>query len=382
MGAVGSGGGRGQQSIPAVVGKLLLFFAACTLLTAYLAFTIGNIHLFQHTYKLTATFDDATGLLRSDNVKVAGVVVGRVASVKIDQGRARVEFTVKDSVKVASDSQAVIRWRNLIGERYLYLYPGTASTVLRDGDRVARTRSVVDVGELFNRLGPIVKAVDPKDVNTFLDTIVQALDGNTDKIRESIDNLAVVAQSLGSRDQQIGRLIDNVNTVAGAINDRDAQIRTVLDNLVLISRTFSQNTDVLNTAVTELGDFSDNFGSLLANNQTQIDHIIANLNKIVAEVKVKLPVLDTTLGGLDTAAKTLFNASRYGEWLNQVIPCGALLNNPSTGPVVPVNDPCITGAPSAGLSAGASSQSTQAPAAPDLHGSQAINQILQRGLQP
>ena len=97
MGAVGSRG-RSQQSIPQVVVKLLLVFAVCTVLTAYLASTIGNINLFEHTYKLSATFDDANGLLRADNVKVAGVVVGKVGSVKIDQGRAKVQFSLKDSV--------------------------------------------------------------------------------------------------------------------------------------------------------------------------------------------------------------------------------------------------------------------------------------------
>src|SRR5437588_3029769 len=129
--------------------KLVVFFTVCALFTGYLAFTIGNIHLFQHTYKLTATFDDATGLLKDDNVKVAGVVVGKVNSVKIDQGKAKVEFTVKDSVKVPTDSEAAIRWRNLIGQRYVYVYPGTGSTVLRGGDRVTTTRSVVDLRELF-----------------------------------------------------------------------------------------------------------------------------------------------------------------------------------------------------------------------------------------
>src|SRR5438309_9124322 len=157
--------------------KLVTFFAVCTLFTAYLAFTIGNIHLFQHTYKLTATFDDATGLLATDNVKVAGVVVGKVDKVKIDQGRAKVSISVRDSVKLPSDSSAAIRWRNLLGQRYVYLYPGTASTLLRGGNSITHTRSVVDIGELFNRLGPIIKAIDPKDVNTFLDTIVAALDG-------------------------------------------------------------------------------------------------------------------------------------------------------------------------------------------------------------
>src|SRR5438309_3850739 len=88
--------------------KLVTFFAVCALFTAYLAFTIGNIHLFQHTYKLTATFDDATGLLKDDNVKVAGVVVGKVTSVQIDQGRAKVGFTVNDTVKLPTDSSAAI----------------------------------------------------------------------------------------------------------------------------------------------------------------------------------------------------------------------------------------------------------------------------------
>src|SRR5437763_4441703 len=200
--------------------KLVVFFAVCALFTGYLAFTIGNIHLFQHTYGLTATFDDATGLLKDDNVKVAGVVVGKVSSVQIDQGKAKVGFTVKDSVKVPTDSSAAIRWRNLIGQRYVYLYPGTASTVLRDGSSVAKTRSVVDVGELFNRLGPIVKAVDPQQVNTFLDTIVQALDGNEQNLRQAIDDLSRVAASLGTRDQAIGRLVEDLNNIGSAFHDR------------------------------------------------------------------------------------------------------------------------------------------------------------------
>jgi phospholipid/cholesterol/gamma-HCH transport system substrate-binding protein len=322
-----------------VIVKLVLFVAVCSVMTGYLAFTIGNIRLFQHTYGLTATFDDATGLLEADNVKVAGVVVGKVTGVSIDQGRARVGFSVRTSVKLPSDSTAAIRWRNLIGQRYLYLYPGTGSTVLRDGDRVTRTRSVVDVGELFNRLGPIVKAIDPKDVNTFLDAVVAGLDGNKEKLSQTIDDLAVVAASLGQRDAAIGRLIENVNTVVGALDERDAQIRTVLDNLVLISQTFSSNTRVLDEAVTELGDFNGHVGALLSENQAHIDSIVGNLKAVVDEVRVKLPVLDSTLGGLDEALKRMDSSSRYGEWLNNVVPCGAI-GDPA---VLVSNDPCITG---------------------------------------
>ena len=81
-----------RASLTRTIIKLVVFFALCSVFTAYLAFTIGNIRLFRHTYTLKASFDDATGLLADDNVKVAGVVVGKVTSVKIDQGRAKVQF--------------------------------------------------------------------------------------------------------------------------------------------------------------------------------------------------------------------------------------------------------------------------------------------------
>ena len=180
----------------------------------------------------------------------------------------------------------------------------------------------------------------------------------------------MVAQYLGSRDVAIGRLVDNVNSVAGAINDRDAQIRTVLDNLVLISQTFSQNTDVLNTAVTDLGDFTDNFGSLVANNRAELDRIIDNLNTVVAEVKLKLPVLDSALGGLDQVASSLFASSRYGDWLNNNVLCGALFNPAQ----VKSNDPCISGAGSL-QAAGPQSQAGR-----QSSGAQAVSQILATSL--
>ena len=318
--------------------KLVAFVAVCTLFTGYLAFTIGNIHLFEHTYKLAATFDDVTGLLPNDNVKVAGVPVGKVTGIKIVNGKARVTFTVRNDVKVPTDSKAAIRWRNLLGQRYVYVYPGRASTTLAGGALVRNTVSVVDLGELFNRLGPIVKAIDPAKVNQFLDTIVAALDGNEGKIRQSISDLAVLTKGLADRDEAIGRLITNANTVTGAINSRDAQIRTMLDNLVAIAGTFSENTDVLDQAVTNLGDFSTNLGGLLANNRSEVDRIVANLTTLINLVQSKLPTVDHALAGLDEGAKRLFTSSQNGEWLNQTIPCGIVGYSPKTPVDVCIKD--------------------------------------------
>ena len=135
--------------------------------------------------------------------------------------------------------------------------------------------------------------------------------------------------------------------------------------------------------MTDLGDFTDNFGSLLASNRGQIDRIVANLNAIVGEVKVKLPVLDSVLGGLDEAAKRLIASSRYGDWLNNNPYCGALFNPAQ----VESNGPCISGtgslqnAQSQSQSQTQTQPAAQAQAAPEGHGAEVVTQLLAPSLR-
>lgn len=353
--------------------KLGAFIVVCLGFTAWLAFTIGNVRVgdlgpFDDSYSLSATFDDVTGLLVDDNVKVAGVKVGKVTDIEIVEGRAKVTFAVDDDVQVAADTQAAVRWRNLLGQRYVYLYPGQASTVLRDGDAVGKTRSVVDLGELFNRLGPIVQAVEPEQVNIFLDAVVGALDGNQAKLSRAIDDLARLSGGLAQRDQAISRLIGNLDTVAGTITTRDQQIKTVLDNLLAVVDTFSDNTAVLDQAVTSLSDFSDNLAFLLTRNRTQIDNIVTGLRTLSAEVGEKLPTLDSALANLDEGAARLFAAGRYGEWLNQAIPCGRFFYGEEFGPDKGVN---------AQETCNATPEATNSPAS--TRGPDAVRQLLGMG---
>jgi phospholipid/cholesterol/gamma-HCH transport system substrate-binding protein len=345
--------------------KFIAFIAVCACFTIYLAFTIGNIrpsHLwfFHKDYSLNAYFDDVTGLNVGDNVKVAGVIVGKVKAIHVvdgphgtnngGNGRALVSFVVHKSVRVPVNSVASIRWRNLIGQRYVYLNPPPADqaqpVVLRNGDTVTKTIAVVDIGELFNELGPIVRAFDPTKVNQFLDAVTGALSGNEDNLRSALDNLATLTASLAAHDTQIGRLVGNLDTVAATVNNRDAEIKTILDNLVALSTTFSDNTQVVDDAITQLGIVQPNLDKLLANNRGQIDRILANLRTLLGVVQAKIPQLNTTLSGLPTAATAIFSVGSFGEWLNQVIPCGAVQSGPNTSALLPCDSAATSPAPS------------------------------------
>src|SRR3546814_19030083 len=81
-----------------------------------------------------------------------------------------------DHADLPKDSSAAIRWRNLIGQSYVYLYPGDSAEALQDGSTIERTTSVVDLGEMFNRLDPLVGAIDPAQVKELPATITTALE--------------------------------------------------------------------------------------------------------------------------------------------------------------------------------------------------------------
>jgi phospholipid/cholesterol/gamma-HCH transport system substrate-binding protein len=332
--------------------KFGAFVVVCLVFTGYLAFTIGNLDvrdpLGRDTYQLTAAFEDVTGLLVNDNVKVAGVVVGKVTDVSTESGTAVVEMAIdNDHADLPRDSSAAIRWRNLIGQRYVYLYPGESAEAFQDGDTVEDTTSVVDLGEVFNRLGPIVGAIEPSQVNDFLDTVTQALEGREDQIGTTLDDLATLTSGLATRDEAIQRLISNLDVVAETVNRRDAQIETMLQNLITLSNTFGDNTATLDAALVELGSFGTELSGVLDANAEELDRLLTNLSLVTDTVQGRLPQLDAFLAGFADANAAVFRAGNRGEFLNQKIIC-AFIGPPSSSEAG-----CPTGDPITGLSTAA-----------------------------
>lgn len=330
--------------------RLTAFTLVCFAFTAWLAFTIGNISTIEigglrlygtDRYTLTASFDDVTGLLPNDNVKVAGVVVGKVTGMRVEKGNAVVTFSVNKDVKLPNDTETAVRWRNLLGQRYLYLYPGGAPTMLESGDRIPldQARPIIDLGELFNRLGPIIKAVDPDEANAFLEAFTGALDeGNATALGDALGDLGTFAAALGSRDEAIGRMIENLALLTDALASRDLQLRQILDDVTELAATFNANTDVVESTVVDLGAFSDALGRLIAENRPGIDRIITRVADVVGVVDQKLTQVENTVAGLDTFALSLYNASRYGAWLNQFIPCMVVDVDGPSGPIPPLEN--------------------------------------------
>ena len=265
--------------------KFGAFVVVCLFFTGYLAFTIGNLDvrdpLGRDTYTLQATFDDVTGLLVNDNVKIAGVVIGKVTGIRVEAGRAVVDMAIDDDAPRHPES------RHLGGDPLAQPHrpalrvplPGRSRAAQRwcDGDEIGETTSVVDLGELFERLGPIVTAIDPTQVNDLLETLTRPSTAvRTTSARPSTTSPSW-PRAWPARDEAIGRLIGNLDTVAATLDRRDGQIDAMIENLVTLAESFGDNTATLDAALTELGRFGTDLHGVLEGNRTEIDRLLGNL---------------------------------------------------------------------------------------------------------
>lgn len=296
--------------------RFFVFFALSVGLTLWLGARIAGVDRGADRYALTAGFDDATNLQVSDPVKLAGVPVGRVSKVVLVQGRAEVTFSVDRSVALPTDTVVAIRSQDLLGRRLLRLDPGSATSMLGDGDRVEQTSSAVELGALINELGPLLEAVRPEQVNELVQALNEALAGQQDTVAGLTTDLATFLDTLASRSDTIASLIDDYGVLIDEVASRDRSIQALVDNLVLLAATFDASDEVLAQALDTVPGVASDLRALLEANADNVDSLLADLDVIGADVRAQLDDVDAIAAGLPDALAALFSAFDDGEFVN------------------------------------------------------------------
>jgi phospholipid/cholesterol/gamma-HCH transport system substrate-binding protein len=309
--------------------KLLTFVVITSVATGVLAMTISNMR-FKETREYKAIFSDVTGLLDNDDVRIAGVRVGQVEKIRLYRGdKAEVTFSVEQDgplkAGIPASAQAQIRYRNLMGQRYLALTDGAgqANAYLKPGGTIpiSQTKPALDLTTLFNGFRPLFRALEPKDVNTLAMQIVQVLQGEGGTINSLLAHVASLTNTLADRDKVIGQVVDNLNTVLGTIDQRHQQVDQLVRDLRGFVSGVSGDRKAIFDSVAAINDLTGTTQGLLSQARPDIKDDIAGLRKLAGTFAANEKAID---GGLKRSPKRLeglVNISSYGSWFNMYI-CG------------------------------------------------------------
>lgn len=315
-----------MRGLLAPILKSTVFIVITAAATAVLALTITNgTSSGGHHYN--ALFTDATSLNVGDDVRIAGVRVGQVTSVSVDAHErnadadlAKITFTVESDVALAHTVSASIRYRNLIGQRYLELDEGTGSlaTPLPPGATLSMSAAhdALDLTALFNGFQPLFRALEPKEINELSGEIIAVFQREGPTVDDLLTTTASLTTTLAAKDQVIGQVIDNLNAVLTVINARRGDLSTTITTLQRLVTGLASDRVAIGQAVSGIAGLTIDVGGLLARGRAPLAASIDKLGTLSANLAGANGALNTFLTNLPTKLSTVGRVASYGSWLN------------------------------------------------------------------
>ncbi|MDT7711277.1 MAG: phospholipid/cholesterol/gamma-HCH transport system substrate-binding protein [Pseudonocardiales bacterium] len=290
----------------------------------------------QNTY--VAEFTDVSQLKPGQDVRAAGVAVGRVASVSLNPDHtARVVFSTATNVPMTAGTQVAVKYKNLIGDRYLSLTEGPgAAEPLAPGAIIplANTHPALDLDELTNGFAPLLQGLAPDQFNQLSSSLIAVLQGEGGSIQDLLGSIGSLTGTLADRDEAIGQLIDNLNTVLGTLRSNGQQLQSLVDNLQTLVSGLAADRTRIGRSIQGIDDLTGSISDLLQDARPDIAGTVYQVNRLSTVLNADRPTLENDLSNLPGYYQVLGRVGAYSSAF-QFYVCGVQLRLKSpTGQVV------------------------------------------------
>jgi len=306
-----------RENLRGVVVRFGIFLTVC-LLTAFLLVAVFGEVRFGDGKTYYAEFTNVSNLRQGKLVRIAGVEVGKVNKISINpDATVRVEFTADNSVTLTEGTQAVIRYDNLFGDRYLALEEGVGGiNILRPGQTIplARTKPALDLDALIGGFKPLFRALNPDQVNALSEQLLQSFQGQGPTITSFLDQAAAVTNTLADRDQLIGQVVDNLNVVLGSLGGQSDRLDKAVVSLSQLVRGLAERkTDIAN-AVAYTNAAAGSVADLLSQARAPLSKVVHETDRVAGIVDADHDYLDNLLNTLPEKYQALYRQGMYGDF--------------------------------------------------------------------
>ncbi len=307
---------------PWEIAGLIGFTIVSILMTLVVANTLARRDS-GNTESYSALFSDASGIRVGDDVRIAGVRVGRVQSRELtDKGLAKVGFVIAANQQVRTDTVARISYLNLLGQRYLALEAGPeAGKALPVGTQLGldQTRPALDLTALFNAFKPMFEALDPNDINLIANELVQTLQGQGPQFGHLMQQTAELTEHLAGRDEVISRVITNLTTVMEATSDHRDELSQVISGLDGLVGDLADDRGDIDQAVVAMDRMATSMDTLIDESSTSLSVALERFAELGKTLIANKDVLGTTLRDTPTLLDGFNRALSHGSWLNTYV---------------------------------------------------------------
>lgn len=273
----------------------------------------------------SAVFADASSLKKGDSVRVAGIRVGTVNSVRLRRDTmVVVTFDADRTAVLTTGTRAVVRYLNLTGDRYLELAAAPGPTVILPAGAqipVERTAPALDLDLLLGGLRPVTQGLNPDDVNALTQSLLQVLQGQGGALQSLLSETSSFTNHLADNDQAVQQLIDNLNTAVGTLANDGEKFSGTIDHLQQFASQLAADRDPIGSAITALDNGTASLADLLTHARTPLAGAVDELNRLAPNLDTQKDHLDAGLQRMPHNYRKLARLGAYGSFFNYYL-CG------------------------------------------------------------
>ena len=304
--------------------KFVAFAVVMSALTASLFLIFGEYRS-GSTSDYSAVFTDASSLEVGDSVRVAGVRVGTVAAVKLrSDNTVLVSFDADDDVVLTTGTRAAVRYLNLVGDRYMELADGPGSTrVMPRGSQIPadRTEPALDLDLLLGGLKPVIRGLNPQDVNVLTNALLEIFQGQGDTLQSLLSRTSSFSNTLADNNAALEQLVDNLDSVLATLGEEGQRFSGALDRFERLATELAADRDTLGTAIDSLSDGTASIAQLLSNARPPLAGTIDQLDRVAPLLDKDKDLIDVALQRAPENYRKLARVGSYGSFVNYYL-CG------------------------------------------------------------
>jgi phospholipid/cholesterol/gamma-HCH transport system substrate-binding protein len=323
----------------ALIGLSLFMVVAVTL--TWLVYVTLRRDVAGRTVPYAAVFSDVFGLREGDDVRMAGVRVGRVEKIQLEGDLAKVSFVVQSDQQLLGNTVASVTYQNIVGQRYLGLSLGNigepgplpAGSVIP----VERTDPSFDVGALLNGYEPLFSVLNPRDADNLTKGVIQSLQGDDASIVALVDQTSRLTESFAGKDDQLGDVITHLNAVVDNLSRHNDSLDQIISQTHDAVATFDARRPELVSSMGSISQVMRQLSNIADEVDPDLNALVLREPGFAAHMVGIEPQLAFTGANLPLLLKGFGRLSNEGAWTSAYA-CDLNINGffPGLNDVVPI----------------------------------------------
>ncbi|MGY0388760.1 MCE family protein [Nocardioides sp. WG-D5] len=288
---------------------------AVLLMLMVMAFKADSLPLIGGGTTYYANFSEAGGLKTGDEVRVAGVRVGKVDSIELDGNQVKVGFKIREKVNFGESSGAGVRVKTLLGDMFLELQPAGEGQMKAGATiPVDRTESPYDVVQAFEGLADTSANIDKDQLAAALTTLADLTRSTPEEFQAALTGVSDLSRNLAAKDERIDSLLTQLDRVTKVLDERDEDLIALMNDANQLFAALVERREAVHNLLLSTQQLSKELSQLVDDSRADLKPALESLDVILDVFTKNEENLEKSLRLMAPFYKVFNNTLGNGPW--------------------------------------------------------------------